>query len=269
MKIMVNPIQWFRRLNPVAAQRRKSGSTARRREMGESLLHLNALGFRPKTIIDVGVAERTQGLYGPFPDAYYLLIEPIAEFENDLKRITSKCKGEYVLAAAGPKRGEIDINVHSDLSASSLLKETEGSFADGLVRKVPMVRIDDLCEEKRLSGPFLIKVDVQGGEIMVLDGAQKVLADTEAVFLEVLFFRLFENGPEFYEIVHYMRERGFVVYDLVGGANRTLDGALEQIDVCFVKEDGMFRQHHVNMTRDEREKKLRKDELRWQSKRKG
>lgn len=38
-----------------------------------------------------------------------------------------------------------------------------------------------------------------------------------------------------------MREKGFVVHDLLDGLYRPYDKALGQIDVVFVKENGMFR----------------------------
>ena len=41
---------------------------------------------------------------------------------------------------------------------------------------------------KSLHGPYLLKIDVQGAELDVLEGAQNLLKDTEAVVLEVSMF---------------------------------------------------------------------------------
>jgi hypothetical protein len=41
-----------------------------------------------------------------------------------------------------------------------------------------------------------------------------------------------------------MKERQFVVYDIFGWHTRLLDGALAQVDLAFVKENGQFRKHH-------------------------
>ena len=54
-----------------------------------------------------------------------------------------------------------------------------------------MRTIDSLVEESGESGPFhLVKVDVQGAEIVALQGAQKVLQNAAFVLLElsVCFF---------------------------------------------------------------------------------
>jgi FkbM family methyltransferase len=216
----------------------------RRTTLTEVLAHVSKLGFKPKTVIDVGVATGTYELYKTFPNAKHLLIEPLREFENDLKQISSKYNAEYVIAAAGPRSGTVEINVHPDLLGSSIYKESDGSYVDGTSRRVPVVTIDALCNERHLVRPYLIKVDVQGAERLVLDGAQKVLKDTEVVILEVHFFQFHINGPQFFDMVSYMKKYGFVVYDIFGGYNRPLDYALASVDMVFVKENGMFRINH-------------------------
>lgn len=216
----------------------------RRNTLIEVLAHVSRLGFRPKTVIDVGVATGTYELYETFPNAKHLLIEPLCEFEADLKQISSKYNAEYIIAAAGRQSGIMEINVHPDLLGSSIYKESDGSYVDGVSRKVPVVSLDTLCRSKRLSGYYLIKIDVQGAECLVLDGAQKILKKTEVVILEVNFFQFHLNGPQFFDIVSYMKKRGFVVYDIFGGYNRPLDYALASVDVVFVKETGMFRKKH-------------------------
>ena len=217
--------------------------TQRRRDSFEGFLaHVKNLGFEPETSIDVGVAHGTFELYTSFPDATHLLIEPIQEFEGVMRHISRKFnKVEYVIAAASNTPGTVEINVHKDLSGSSTLKETSGTHVDGVPRQVPTVKIDDLCHERQLKGPYLIKIDVQGAELNVLDGAQEVLKETELVILEVSLFQFFTNGPQFFDVVSYMKERNFVVYDIFGGHLRPLDGALAQVDIAFAKADGVFR----------------------------
>jgi hypothetical protein len=62
------------------------------------------------------------------------------------------------------------------------------------------------------------------------------------------------DGPQLYEIVQWMKDHGFVAYDLFGGQNRPLDGALAQMDLVFVKEKGFLRKYHHYATREQREK---------------
>ena len=217
----------------------------KRQSLAGVLEHVKKLGFEPQTVIDAGVAQGTFELYETFPDATHLLIEPLVEFEDVLKNISNQfSKVEYVIAAASSKEGTIEFTVRDELVLSSILDETDGSHINGMQREVCTTTIDNLCHEKRLDGPYLIKVDVQGAELDVLDGAKKVLEESELVVLEVSLFQLFVDGPQFYDVVDYMKARQFVVYDIFGWHPRLLDGALAQVDIAFVRENGPFRKYH-------------------------
>ena len=220
-----------------------------RTTIAESYSLLHKLGFRPKTVVDVGVAKGTMELYTAFPDSFFLLIEPLKEFESDLKSILKKYKGSYVLAAAGSSYGDVTFNVHKDhLDGSSLYKETMGTVADGYEITIPTIRIDGILKEKELNGPYLIKIDAQGAELEVLDGARKALLEAEVVVLEVSMFEFMKGAPQFFDVVSYMKSQDFVAYDIIHGWNRPLDNALGQIDIVFVKDNGRFRQNHSYST---------------------
>jgi FkbM family methyltransferase len=206
-------------------------------------------------VIDVGVAFDTRELYEEFPEAAFLLVEPLAEFEPFLKKICSQYKAQYVLAAAGESSGTVSLNVHPDqLDCSSLFREAEGAQVDGEPRNVPMVTIDDLCKDRGLNGPYLLKVDVQGAELRVLAGAVQTLQHCEAVILEVTLFGTMIDGPQLADVVAYMQGRGFVVYDLWGMLYRPLDGALAQVDMAFVRKDSKLREVHAFATPEQRTK---------------
>jgi hypothetical protein len=154
--------------------------------------------------------------------------------------------------AAAARCGEVVLHVHADLVGSSLLRETEGAATDGVARALPARTIDELCQVHDLRGPYLLKADVQGAELEVLEGARTVLRDTEYVLLEVSLFRFFVGGPEVADVIAFMRSCGFVPYDLFHPMHRPLDGALSQFDLAFVKETGMFRRQHVYATPTQR-----------------
>ena len=109
--------------------------------------------------------------------------------------------------------------------------------------------------------PFLLKLDVQGSELDILLGAEEVLHETEYIILEVSLYKFFKGGPDYYDIVTFMRSRGFVVYDIFGLHYRPLDNALSQVDMVFVKEKGLFRKNHFYATKEQREKLNERFEL--------
>ncbi len=72
-------------------------------------------------------------------------------------------------------------------------------------------RLDDLTET---AGTDYLKLDVQGAEILVLQGAQARLEDILVVHTEVLFVELYKGQATFADIDTFLRERGFVLHRL-------------------------------------------------------
>lgn len=215
-----------------------------RRTLPAVLWHYRALGLSPATVIDVGVGLGTVELYDVFPDAQLVLVEPLPEF-GPLEQFRAQRGAEIVAAAAGPEAGQVEIAVHRVPACSSLLGARRGDGVTPELRTVAMVRLDDVV---RQPGPYVLKLDVEGAELGVLNGALQILTQAELVLLEVSFFQLVEDMPQFHEVVAWMHEHGFVVADLYNGHNRPLDGALAQMDVAFVQEHGRFRQDHQYAT---------------------
>jgi len=229
-----------------------------RTNMEDALNHLRSQGIAPNTIFDVGVANGTEELYEAFPHSHIILIEPLVEFDNYMKHVSKKYNMTCVLAAASNKEGNIRINVHDDLCGSSILKEVEGKAVDGAKRTVETIRIDEYARKKNLKPPYIIKVDVQGAELTVLDGAKGIMDDTDAIILEVSLFKFFIDGPEFYDVISYMKMQNFVVYDIFDGRLRPLDNALAQVDILFVRENGFLRSNHYYATNKQRQNQTRK-----------
>jgi FkbM family methyltransferase len=223
-----------------------------RRTLPEVLAHLKGLGVAPQTIIDVGVARGTPELYAAFPGVPLLLVEPLAEHEGDLQRIVAARPGSrYALAAGGPEPGELEISVHRVTACSSVLGDRDPDGDPGRRRTVPVVRVDDLVAEHALAAPFVIKVDVEGAELHVLDGARATLARADVVLLEVSFFALVPGGAQFADVIAWMAEAGFSAYDIYAGHTRPLDGALAQVDIAFVRTDGPLRADHRYATAEQ------------------
>jgi len=237
-------------------RRKQPWESEDRASLSGVLRQLTARGLRPQTLIDVGVAFQTAELYQEFPKADMLLIEPLIEFEPFLRRICEHYHAQYILAAAGERPGFATMNVHPDGFGSSLLKEVEGPSVDGVSREIPVITIDQACADKKLKGPYLIKVDVQGAELQVLAGARQALYETEAVILEVNLFGTMIGGPQLYEVVSQMKKYGFAVYDIYGFTYRPFDGALAQVDVVFVPDQGALRRSHVYSTPEKRQQQF-------------
>lgn len=208
------------------------------------LRRLAAAGVRPLSVLDVGAAlgDWTRACVEVFPEARYVLAEPLAEFRPSLDAVGF---GEVVEAAVAAESGERTMYVHPDLVGSSLLREREGEHVDGSPRQVRVTTVDELVREHGLEPPYLLKADVQGAEREVIAGAAKTLRRAAAVLAEISFFGFYHGGTAFEELVATMCDAGFYVYDIGNLARRPLDGALSQADLLFVPEDSPARRDHV------------------------
>jgi protein O-GlcNAc transferase len=72
-------------------------------------------------------------------------------------------------------------------------------------------RLDDIPE---LDGTDFLKVDVQGAELMVFEGAGRILDNALVVHTEVQFVPLYKGASLFGEIDTYLRSKGFLLHRL-------------------------------------------------------
>lgn len=90
---------------------------------------------------------------------------------------------------------------------------------------VQTVRLDDIGD---LGDVDFMKLDVQGAELMVLQGAERVLKDVLAIQVEVEFLELYENQPMFADVDRYLRRQGFAFHTFLGFGSRCFKPTLLQ-----------------------------------------
>jgi hypothetical protein len=105
--------------------------------------------------------------------------------------------------------------------------------------KVSVQRFDKVFSD--MDGPVLCKIDVEGAELMVLKGMGERIRSLDALIIETSMNSLYENGPDFDEIVRHMSEQGFSFYDIGALVRRPYDGALHQMDAIFVPDRSPLR----------------------------
>lgn len=212
------------------------------RSFTEFLRHLARLDFAPKTIIDVGVAFGSPGLHEIIPGATYYLIDPVPHLAPLLGHMARRLGGMAFNVAAGSYDGEMPFFVHADTSGSSAYRQQEGPEIDGEEVTVSVRRLDTLLP-RDLAGPVLLKVDTQGAELDVIEGAAGLLDRIDIVIVEASFHEFRCGAPEFGDVVAAMKGVGFVVYEILEGHYRCLDNAMAQVDLAFVKADSPLRRH--------------------------
>jgi FkbM family methyltransferase len=215
------------------------------RNMEHALRHLKTLKYEVNCIVDVGAGCGTESLLSVFPDAEYILIEPLEEFHPQLEMLKQKYNVKKIISAVvGTQLSDVILNVHPDLYGSSLLNENEGPGADGEPRKVKSIELKNEIAHLNNQQNNILKVDVQGAELDVLKSAYGLLHVFDVIILEVSFFKFQKNAPEFSEVINFMNDNEYVIYDIFDLTLRPLDNALAQADILFVRKDGKFRHSH-------------------------
>ena len=110
---------------------------------------------------------------------------------------------------------------------------------------VTAVTLDDLVEEKRRRRPALVKIDVQGAEMLVLMGAIDILKIAgPALFIELQEEGLNRFGTSVTAILNYLSARGYDAYWLMrkGPHRRATPAAIHAkiarigyVDVLFLR----------------------------------
>jgi FkbM family methyltransferase len=218
-----------------------------RRPVGKMTCFLKDIagrGFLPSSILDVGANKGNWSRQAAaiFPDANFILVEPQQEMIPSLQQFCGDYpKARFVEAGAGASAGELPLTIWDDLAGSSFLPNENAAISDGKERRtVKVVTIDSLYDDPS-KYPELVKLDIQGFELEALKGAGKLFGKTELFILEVSFYEFAPNLPSFLDIVTWMSQKGYDVYDFPGFIRRSLDGALGQADVAFARRDGLLR----------------------------
>ncbi len=215
--------------------------------MRDFLHFLDAKGFKCTTIFDIGAykGQWTEEALAVFPGAGIIMFEPLKEMKGTLDKFCAAHEGaRWFNVALGKKSGTGELIVKPSESGSYCTPEPMKSVPEIFERRVVETRtIDDLIREWEIALPELVKIDVQGFELEVLEGASKLFAKTEVFILEVSLYRfLGPHHPLFSEIIFYMEKKGYVLYDIISFHRRSVDHALGQLDACFVKQDSYLRE---------------------------
>jgi FkbM family methyltransferase len=200
---------------------------------------LKRAGFAPKTVFDIGVAQGTPHLYEAFPDARYVLVEPVRECRAHMKGLARRLDAEIFPVALGDRDGESEIEVRRDDIQGATFYREIGPLGPTERYVVPVRRFDSLFAD--FPRPALCKIDVQGAELTVLHGMGARIHDLDAIIVESSTIATVADAPELFDVVAFLRRQGFVIFDLLGLTRRPLDRALAQLDLLVVKEDSAFR----------------------------
>lgn len=145
-------------------------------------------------------------------------------------------------SAVGAEQGETTINVAGNSISSSLLPMMDRHRAIAPNSKyvsqqvVPIARLDSLVEPDYLAErTAFLKVDTQGYETMVLDGAKDILHLIAGIELEMSLVPLYDGQELMPALLDRLCRSGFRLTEISSGLNDRHTGETLQVDGIFTR----------------------------------
>ncbi|MEA2332379.1 MAG: hypothetical protein QOH58_2517 [Thermoleophilaceae bacterium] len=199
------------------------------------------IDLRNAAVVDIGANEGlfSAGFLGIAPNARIVAVEPgPAPRERLRARIGGRPNVEILDAAVARASGSATFNLTAHDHNSSLRAPLAGSqeaIGGGwdVVEQVdvPTLSLDDLVGDREVD---VLKIDVQGAELDVLQGGQRALTRTRAVLLEMNFFSQYDGDATFDTLHAEMTRAGFELVN-VSAPLTTPDGTAIFIDGCYAR----------------------------------
>jgi FkbM family methyltransferase len=213
------------------------------RNAWRSRLHLlpAELDLRRELVVDIGANEGnfTSAVLGFAPDARVIAVEPapapLARLRaNFAGRPGVTVVGKAVSDHAGSARLHVtghdhNSSLHRPREEMLALYEDTGWGVVGAV-DVETTTLDALVAPGDDVG--VIKLDVQGAELDVLNGAHATLERTRCVLMEVTFVSHYEDDADFQRLNRELLDRGFAL-TAISDPGRTRHGEVTWADACY------------------------------------
>ena len=210
--------------------------------MFQSIRTLKRRGFSPKTIIDVGAytGEWTSRVIKYFPEAKFIMCEAQPEKKTSLEKIKQKFPSqvEYHIGLLGDSEKD-SVPYYLMETGSSVFEENTDYDREKV--QLPMRTLDTLIDVNSLDKPFFLKLDVQGYELEVLKGAGTLLAEAEIVLLEISILEYNKGAPLIAEVLYFLNQHGFSMFDITELKRTSDNHALFQADAFFCRHEHHFR----------------------------
>jgi FkbM family methyltransferase len=180
------------------------------------------------TVLDVGVNTGTSELIICFKDKKHFLVEPIVEFNDSINKSYGDYKINYTLVnfAASNFNGKTNIQtstIRPDKTVTHA-RFTNESLGENIL-EINVRTMDGLAEEYLIDQPYLLKIDVDGAELLILEGSKKILQNTNVLVIEASIKNFIERS------MAVIRE-GFELFDIVDPCY--YDDRLRQMDLIFL-----------------------------------
>lgn len=166
------------------------------------------------TFFDVGANLGIYAIMASLAGADAVAIEP---YPPNIERLRTNARENdtpvrIVEAAVGANSGTVPFRMEESKEVGSVGLAPSSRSNDPETITVPMETVDGIAE--RIGSPDIMKIDVEGAEGLVLEGATRAVAECRTIYVEVHYETAYESStrdfgysPE--EITGTLEEQGF------------------------------------------------------------
>lgn len=204
------------------------------------------LGKKKLCILDAGayIGEMALGYRQSFPEARIIALEPFPETFEVLKKKTQNQNIECYPLALAEETGTAQLQLFKHAPANSMLlphsnRETvwgEGVLDANGILPIQAVSLIDAFRDFGIQHLDLLKLDVQGMEYKILNGAKTLLQKgaVDYVYLELILLPTYEQQEPFSHYLNLMEETGFELHNMYNLSS--IHGQLRQVDALFKRK---------------------------------
>jgi FkbM family methyltransferase len=207
---------------------------------------------RPLTIFDVGahVGQTSMKYVTLFPGSAVYAFEPYPASFAHLKYVASLVDDIHpVMAALGDADGEKSFSFNTFDQTNSLLPVDAGvgkTWGEGVVEgagscPVECMTLDRFVADRKIDYIDILKLDTQGAEGMVLDGAKRTLANGAVgmVYSEIITMPTYVGQVGLAGLLAHLEPYGFKLYCLYNVSTAD-SGQIRQMDGLFVQDSRRY-----------------------------
>jgi FkbM family methyltransferase len=198
--------------------------------------------FKPQLIIDVGANHGTwvRLWKDAFPQSNFILVEPQSWLESSFIDLLDS-KTRYLPVGAGKENGTFLFTINSDRDDSSTFAlSSEEAHSRGYRQiEIPIHTLNTIVEQNGNIMPDIVKIDAEGLDIEVLEGASNLLGKTEIFLVEASINSTFE-ATDIAKVIAYMDSKGYRTFDITDINRPFKNKVLWLVEIAFVRKGGVL-----------------------------
>jgi FkbM family methyltransferase len=204
---------------------------------------LNSIKYEPKHIMDVGANHGTwtrEALLF-FPNVFITMIEPQHWLQPSFQDILDQYpRVSYQPVGAGRKSGNFKFTImERDDSCTFNISESDAQSAGYKQIDLPIITLNEIIKSQSIPFPDIIKIDAEGLDIEVLEGASDCFGKTEIFMVEAAVVSK-EMPNTLLTLTQYMDKKGYSLFDITD-LNRPFKlKVLWLTELVFVKKGGIL-----------------------------